>query len=117
MITAETGAVPGEEPDRATSATGSTPPSECSDGGAGHRQGRQGGRHRRTDRTTWVCVAERVLRCWPTTLRAALLIIIVFSGVIALLVVGVGAAPAACVAVFSVLARVLVSRAVRRRLA
>lgn len=46
------------------------------------------GRARR--RGSWMCLAERVLGGWPMTLRAALLLLIVLvgTGVVLLLVVG-----------------------------
>ncbi|SMD27558.1 hypothetical protein SAMN05661093_11166 [Kibdelosporangium aridum] len=95
-------------PDRATSS---------SSGQWCENTGRQRGRHRRASRTSWACVAERVLRCWPTTLRAALLMVILFSGVITLLVIAIGTAPAICVAGFGIAARLLAGRVSRRRIA
>jgi hypothetical protein len=54
------------------------------------RPQRQRGRHRRTRSSSWACLVERVLGGWPMTLRAALLLLILLSGLVVGLLLGLG---------------------------
>ncbi|MEV4319075.1 hypothetical protein [Actinocrispum sp. NPDC049592] len=78
----------------------------------------QRGRHRRNHRSvSWTCIVERVLACWPSTLRAALLLIILLGGLAVVLIAVLGAVPAACVATAGLATRMIAQRVTRRRLA
>jgi hypothetical protein len=79
------------------------------------------GRHRRAGGRSWVCVAEqileRVLTSWPTTLRAALLLVILLGSLTIALVVILGAVPAACIAGLGLVVKLFAAMTVRRRTA
>nr|WP_157527083.1 hypothetical protein [Kibdelosporangium sp. MJ126-NF4]CEL12901.1 hypothetical protein [Kibdelosporangium sp. MJ126-NF4]CTQ98585.1 hypothetical protein [Kibdelosporangium sp. MJ126-NF4] len=68
-------------------------------------------------RTSWACLAERVLGGWPMTLRAALLLLIVLAGAGAVLVVVVGLSGTACVAGLGLLVQMVMRRLARPRTA
>ncbi len=137
MIVPSTGPTPEEEassPDCVTPSAGESPairpdivsghntPRDlvCTPDGqveGSERESRRG-RHRRNHRSvSWTCIVERVLACWPSTLRAALLLIILLGGLAVLLIVVLGAVPAACVAAFGLATRMIVQKVTRRRLA
>lgn len=47
------------------------------------------GRHRRRSRS-WLCLAERILADWPTTLRTSLLLLILIAGLAIVMVATLG---------------------------
>lgn len=77
--------------------------------GLTHRRPERG-RHRRGRRSSWACLAERVLGGWPMTLRAALLLVILLAGLTAGMVVVLGLDGTACVAGLSLLLQLVLRR-------
>ncbi|ALG12059.1 hypothetical protein [Kibdelosporangium phytohabitans] len=72
---------------------------------------------RQSRRTTWLCLAERVLGGWPTTLRAALLLLVVLVGVGTVLLAVVGVPGTACATGLGLLLQAALRRTARPQVA